>query len=235
VRQHHRLRGSLSAVPASSPPEQVLIVPRDRFPLGALLNGFYPCDFDLQALMDRHAAFVDRDLAESTSTLKQIVPYIVLTHQQRVFLYRRLPRGSEPGLRGKLSIGFGGHINPIDLDGSAFGSIARCAERELDEEVRLAAPASPVAIGLINDDDDPVGARHLGVVLRADLPSPALRIRERTRIERVGRGFFGATGFAPYLADLESWSRLILAHGSQTLIAPQNARPLRRSRLPASA
>ena len=77
--------------------------------------------------------------------------------------------------------------------------------RELEEEVIVDTPLEMHCVGLINDDETPVGQVHLGVVHIADVERPAVEPRESEIIE---------AGFRPVeslLADLdrfESWSQI---------------------------
>ena len=79
--------------------------------------------------------------------------------------------------------------------------------RELDEEIRIETGTVEQCVGLINDDETPVGQVHLGVVHLVDVERPAVYPRESEIIE---------AGFRPVeqlLADLdrfESWSQICL-------------------------
>ena len=66
--------------------------------------------------------FVERRWAEHDSSFKQVIPYTVVTHGDEVLLLKRLEQGGEARLHGKLSIGVGGHINPVDGDGNGDGN-----------------------------------------------------------------------------------------------------------------
>ncbi len=176
-----------------------------------LFNGFRfaPIDDYLQ-LMTAGGRFVDRSIAEATSDLKQIIPYVYLRHENRIFVYRRRRGGAEAGLWDRASVGFGGHINPTDAGGDSRRTVEACVQRELAEELTISAPGALQPIGILNDDDDPVGARHLGLVFRLSLESPKLRIRERHSIARAGRGFATARAMKKWLGGMESWSEILL-------------------------
>ena len=79
--------------------------------------------------------------------------------------------------------------------------------RELDEEVIIDTPCQQKCVGLINDDETPVGTVHLGVVHIMDVETPSVRPREEDILE---------CGFRPVnelLADLdgfETWSQICL-------------------------
>ena len=50
--------------------------------------------------------------------------------------------------------------------------------RELEEEVEIQSPGRISRLGLINDDSNPVGRVHLGVVHLYDLDQPRITPRE---------------------------------------------------------
>ena len=104
--------------------EFVYVVPRgelfpDCYPQGLVRfqesSEGPPSKVRFEAIVRRHGFFVERDHAERNPALKQIIPYTVVQVEDRVLLLRRLRTGGERRLHDKLSIGVGGHINPVDL------------------------------------------------------------------------------------------------------------------------
>ena len=94
--------------------ESVLAVPR-RILLerGFIRSGFSPGGLEgVLAIVGEHGDFLPRPRAERDPSWKQIIPYAVVHHRQRVFLMQRSGRGGEPRLYNRFSIGVGGHINP---------------------------------------------------------------------------------------------------------------------------
>ena len=64
-------------------------------------------------------------------------------------------------------------------------------------------------IGLLNDDSDPVGAVHLGIVFRAEARGRAVAVRETEKLE----GEFVAPVEVMRVYDrLETWSALVFEH-----------------------
>jgi predicted NUDIX family phosphoesterase len=211
-------------------PEQVLVVPRARlFPNG----GFYGFSREglegYLAAIAGHAFFARRDQVEEDPSLKQIIPYAVVRHDGRIFLVARTRRGSETRLREKLSIGLGGHINPVDNqaelftaaaaeqtieaggradEGQSAGTLVDAAmARELTEEVDLPAGWRARPVGVLNDDVEPVGRVHFGLVYVADVPSLDVRIRETTKLTGA---FVSMVDVRDAYPRLESWSQFIL-------------------------
>ena len=80
--------------------------------------------------------FIPRPDAENDPGYKQIIPYVVLRRGDEIFMTRRLKKGGEARLHGLMSIGVGGHINPVD-DIDRESVLLRGLERELDEEVEI--------------------------------------------------------------------------------------------------
>lgn len=155
--------------------------------------------------------FVERAWAERCSEVKQIIPYTLVSHGADLFLVRRLDAGGERRLHGKRSVGVGGHINPEDDDGDRARLVARCAERELREELHLDTEVAIEAVGVINDDANPVGSVHFGLVQVARVATPAVRVREEDTLEGAFRPLSEIRGLlADPDANFETWSSLIL-------------------------
>ena len=158
----------------------------------------------MSAVLDAVAAFGMfrvRAEVEDDATFQQVIPYVVLTDGHRVFLMRRLRAGGDTRLHDRYSIGVGGHV------GVADGGIAGGLAREWSEE--LVADWTPefLPVGLLNDDTDPVGAVHLGVVYRVEAAGRPVAIRETHKLE----GMFAGVAQVDALGDqLETWSRLCL-------------------------
>lgn len=191
--------------------EFVYVVKRyDLFDL-AFPHGFrrpweVPLD-DYLARINSEGFFVERRHAEGDSGLKQIIPYCVLMRNESVFLLRRKATGGESRLFNLHSIGVGGHINPVD---GAEDILLAGLARELEEEVVVEGPLDPEPLGVINDESQPVGSVHFGLVYGVR-PAGNVRVRETDQLE--GR-WAHASKLIEMLAEdretFESWSALIL-------------------------
>ena len=130
---------------------------------------------------------------------------------------RRLSQGGESRLHDKLSIGVGGHINPEDLEeelspaptptpaGRARDPVAAGTRREIAEELEIRGTYALRSVGILNDDTNPVGAVHVGLVQVLAVDG-SVTIREREVLE--GR-LTSRDGLLSLLADgapFESWS-----------------------------
>jgi len=155
--------------------------------------------------------FVERRHAEEDASLQQIIPYILIVRGDEVLLLRRSKKGGDARLHDKLSIGVGGHINPPDAEDG--DPITACARREMDEEIEVDTEVSPVAVGIINDDSNPVGSVHFGLVYVGRVPAGTeVRVRETELLsaEFVSRAHLKDIATDPS-KNLETWSQLITA------------------------
>ncbi len=187
--------------------EQVLVVPRKKLLAGGGLEGFSPEPGVMARFLKivrSHGYFVPRLLAEEDEDLKQIVPYGVVFFWDRVFLFRRGKGGVEIGLRGRWSLGLGGHVNPEDGTGPSM--LERALLREMAEEVSLEQPRLK-RWGVLNDDRDEVGRRHFGFVYRVWATSPVVVSREAGKIQGFWASLQEAQARRP---EMESWSQIVL-------------------------
>lgn len=100
----------------------------------------------------RKGYFRDRRKAEVDASFKQIIPYVVIMNSdEEIFSYTRA--GSEERLHDQISLGIGGHINPVDFDTETEDMLFNNIYRELYEEVDV-----------INEDDECVLPEGLHLV-----------------------------------------------------------------------
>ncbi len=194
--------------------EKVLVVSRSLFDsLGSFQGLSSEIERYLPIFLDpANHSFVARSEAEEDPSLKQLIPYIVVTCGRRVLQYRRGSGSGETRLLKKRSLGIGGHINDEDGLGKDFDAAAyqRALLRELEEELNL--PASfhfnqikPLA--LLNDDSNPVGEVHLGVVHQCELLCDEVSAREEAIAEL---GFFSHEELQQRIDEFESWSQIVI-------------------------
>ena len=155
----------------------ILVVERKHLFPGLSPQGFLPSDaVDLDGINDR-LFFAERDYMEVNSHYKQIIPYLALHRGKgddaRVLCYQRKAKHTEQRLGGLWSVGFGGHIEPLDRDSDlvkADGMVMASALREMEEETGLNPGADSMRLlGYINSDREDVSSVHFGVVFRVDL------------------------------------------------------------------
>lgn len=210
--------------------EFVYTVPREKLFPDCYPQGFVPfgAGAERRELLERiaeHGFFVEREHAERSPALKQIIPYALVCAGEELLLTRRSKRGGEARLFGKHSLGIGGHVEPCDLAqrASAEGARARgpglieaATRRELDEELLLEGTIAIEPLGIVNDDSNAVGAVHLGWVqcVRVD---GNVHIRER---ELLSGGLVPPSELRRLLdegADFETWSALIASRIDEVL------------------
>ncbi|MFN2371913.1 MAG: NUDIX domain-containing protein [Candidatus Krumholzibacteriia bacterium] len=155
----------------------ILVVERKHLFPGLSPQGFLPADaVDLEGVV-KHLFFAERAFMEQNSHYKQLIPYIVLRRGRgtdaRILCYQRRAKHTEQRLGGLWSVGFGGHIEPVDRDApdvAAHGLVLATAVRELVEETGLTpGPDAFARAGYINSDSEDVSAVHFGVVFTVDL------------------------------------------------------------------
>ena len=200
--------------------ENILVVPRSVFDgLGAFQGLNFEADRYMAAFLDpRHNLFLPRPAAEEDPGYKQLIPYLIIRHGDRILAYSRGNSGGEARLHAKMSIGIGGHINDGDTHARHFDQAAyrRAVERELHEELEIAGPWRQRPVALLNDDSNDVGRVHLGVVHLVDVESPEVRAREDAIAEPE---FLDATELRARAERMESWSAICLGELERLLEA----------------
>lgn len=171
---------------------------------------------------------------EKNETIRQVIPYVLLSRGPKWLWYRRPAKNGETRLQGRKSLGWGGHVRfedqmssmlPISpgrnnqyvgsTNASLMTAIETAALRELEEETNLSGGMiSPLTFrGLIHDDSDAVGRVHLGLVFTAEVSAGHEPITDSEEIETFGweevTSLWGSVG-REGVAGWEEWSRLLL-------------------------
>lgn len=195
---------------ASKDEEQILVVPRAVLMPDDAIHGFRPGTTEVYVDRVRaHGVFRRRGDMEQDPSMKQIIPYLMVRHDRQLFVVQRSTAGGEARLHGKHSIGLGGHINRDDVEGDA-GLLDAGLRRELEEELILRGPWRPRLVGVLNDDSNPVGSVHFGLVHVVDVGSPDIAVREADTLR--GR-LMNSDEVQSLYARMETWSQLILDRG----------------------
>ncbi|MDB4504579.1 hypothetical protein N9240_01495, partial [Akkermansiaceae bacterium] len=121
--------------------------------------------------------------------------------------YVRGKSGGESRLHAQGSVGIGGHINPVDAREDHLGMATYLAgvEREIEEELNIIGGHTNKVVGLLNDDSNPVGQVHLGVVHVFELETDQVTSNEDALAEL---GFYDAVTLKGEMLDrLETWSK----------------------------
>ncbi len=185
----------------ATPDELVLIVARDEVPGGLDFTGVIDRPFaPVLAAVQGSGRFLPRGQVEDDPSKKQLIPYLVLRDGERIFLMKRTKAGGDERLHDRYSIGIGGHVNPGDND--ILGGL----QREWREEIDADFVPEFVPLGLLNDDSNPVGAVHLGLVYAADAGGRPVAIRET---HKLSGEFVTMSAVAEVQDRLETWSALL--------------------------
>ena len=201
------------------PDENILVIKRALFDqLGSFQGLNFGPQHYLKAILSRgNNFFMARPKAESDPTYKQIIPYVLIAHDQNVLYYVRGKKGGEQRLVAKGSIGIGGHLNDSDESLFAWDEAAYCAgvEREVNEEIRIASNFEDKIVALLNDDSTEVGRVHLGIVHIFKLAEPTVTKREAVI---TNLSFLGKHELIARRDTLETWSQLCLDNLDRLLL-----------------
>lgn len=195
--------------------EEVLVVPRGLFEAIGTFEGIRTegVEAAVARLLDpANHFFMDRAAAEEDPTHKQLIPYCIFRCGDRILHYTRGKAGGEARLHAKISVGVGGHVNPVDTDGGRMGADAYHAAvtREIEEELDLPEAHEHRIVALLNDDSNPVGQVHLGIVHLVDLKSDAVSSREDALTDLTFTPLADLNG--PWFERLETWSQFCIRH-----------------------
>jgi len=199
----------------AQPGEEVLVIPRVLLDELGPFQGLRTDSIDAatELLLDPdHHFFMDRAAAEEDPTHKQLIPYCVIRCGDRVLNYTRGKSGGESRLHALRSVGVGGHINPVDTGGGRTGRDAYHAavERELAEELVFDTPHRNRLVGLLNDDSNPVGRVHLGLVHLIEVDHDRVRANEDALADLRFDPLEQLAG--PDFDRLETWSQACVRH-----------------------
>jgi predicted NUDIX family phosphoesterase len=186
--------------------EEILVVERRLIERLGMFQGltFATDKYVPDLLSPCNYRFVPRHKAEEDDSLKQLIPYFIICHADRVWCYTRGKRSGEGRLVAKVSIGIGGHINNEDLD-LIENIYDRAAIRELEEEVAVPPGYAHHIAALLNDDSTPVGRVHLGVVHVLRTASADVRKNEQA----ITEASFRTLEELRSLRDrMETWSQI---------------------------
>jgi predicted NUDIX family phosphoesterase len=168
------------------------------------------------------AEFKPRYEVEFNPMYKQVIPYIIVLNEDetKVFAMTRIKGDSR--LVGNISIGVGGHINPID---ATEVECADCKEeatiidrgllRELNEELliegrkgKLRSFAIHPAEALLYDNSNKVGQDHIGLICRCivDEEIVTVEVKEKDTLSGEMRDI---KELEKDIDKMENWTRIV--------------------------
>jgi len=148
--------------------------------------------------------------AEEDPTHQQVVPYSIILFNGKIFLYERAPPGvnDEVRLASKLSIGIGGHIEPIDDPNKEDNIVVLTLKREIQEELGHFKELFIDHKGYINLSDTDVESVHFGLVFLAEIKEHNFKLENQ-----LVRGEFKTIEEikSPEIYNrLENWSKVLV-------------------------
>lgn len=153
------------------------------------------------------------ECAERNTEFKQPIPYIIVTKGDKFYATERLEGVGEARLRGKVSMGIGGHMNPIEELDAFAALLSENTVRELNEELFVEDAGQPLEIamgGLLNDDSNEVGQVHIGLLGKIVLSEEQdVEIREVEQLK--GTWYTLEELLSPEIFPrIESWGQIVV-------------------------
>ena len=186
--------------------ENILVIKRHHLFTNNTWNGLHTKNFShFQHIIQHKKEFLDRAKMEKDPTYKQVIPYLIFTHNEQFFFMQRQSNASETRLRNKYALGIGGHIRQEDMEQD---SVFSWAEREFHEEISYNGNLTIQPIGILNDDSNDVGKVHLGLILMLQGDSNIINIKSELKSGRL----ISLSECMNYFDSCESWTQIILNH-----------------------
>jgi len=183
--------------------EEILVIPtKSLFSHVKSWQGINTTDFEtIIEYIKNHLSFMPRAHAETNFGYKQIIPYVLFTFKEKIFVMQRKSNASEQRLASKFSLGIGGHIRQDDIQQN---DIFEWAYREFHEEVNYRGALKYQSIGILNDDSSDVGKVHLGVILLINGDSAEISIKD----EHKDGMLLNIDECAQLYENMENWSKI---------------------------
>ena len=194
--------------------EQVLVIERKVLEQVGMFQGLtFDVDTYLREIFVQGVPrFMPRSQVEENPAYKQLIPYVLMSYQDRYLSYIRGRRAGEARLVGNRSIGIGGHINPADdmplFNTDFYETYLTAVEREVAEEVSVETSHTDRIVALLNDESNEVGSVHLGIVHHWILDAPNVSKREQMITQMA---FMRPAELHEVRDTLETWSGLCLS------------------------
>ena len=193
--------------------EQVLVIERKVLEQVGMFQGLtFDVDTYLREIFVQGVPrFMPRSQVEENPAYKQLIPYVLMSYQDKYLSYIRGRRAGEARLVGNRSIGIGGHINPADdmplFNTDFYETYLTAVEREVAEEVSVETSHTDRVVALLNDESNEVGSVHLGIVHHWILDAPNVSKREQMITQMA---FMRPAELHEVRDTLETWSGLCL-------------------------
>lgn len=206
--------------------EKIIGVKVSALPPEVLCDGEVIISSTYAEMINREAIVVlNRDKGEKDPDTRHFATYCIVQNMKGdILTYRRPAKNTEDRLSGKLSIGFGGHVNIVESSMDDPTGITKTIFKELHEELFAESPnttdrlskaiESGSATFFVFDNTDEVGKQHIAVVKRIVLQDDLINLIKNVD-EVIDRKF------VPYFdiqearqneknATFENWSNILL-------------------------
>ncbi len=200
------------------PKEIITCIPQSK--LGELTNHLgFSSDVPLivSILKNENLIYIDRKVAENDTNYKQLISYIILTKDNdKVLTYKRgVYTNAHEMIKGSTCLGFGGHVQDIDTNNmfsKGYAGVFDTAEREVFEELKGFKPINLSIAGYIMDNSSPEGVKHLGVVLRGEIPKDFDINNFSKELSINDLKFMSIKELWNNFHEFEFWSQLLIRH-----------------------
>lgn len=188
------------------PTEKVFVTPfnevADIIPDGYTMAGFIKNETILDRLVEK-GKFIFRHDAEYNTAFQQLIPYVLIFDKgyRKIYAARRI--AGDTRLIKSYSLGFGGHINPVD---EGWDILENAALRELDEEVILEGQTELKFNGYIRDVASDT-SEHLGLLYTITCDNA--KVKETDSLQ--GK-WFDIDSIVNSYGAFERWSKMIIDH-----------------------
>jgi predicted NUDIX family phosphoesterase len=183
--------------------ENILVIKRNALFPSIAPQGLLPIEESFFDLVENQKEFLPRPAMEEDPLYKQIIPYLIFKFEDRYFLMQRKSTTTEQRLKNKYSLGIGGHMRQEDMQQAK--TIFDWAYREFQEEIDYQGTFTIKTLGMLNDDSNPVGQVHVGLVLLLEGDSPDIKVRSELKSGQL----VTISECLDFYQDLESWSQII--------------------------
>jgi predicted NUDIX family phosphoesterase len=156
----------------------------------------------------QNGLFLRRSELEDDPSFKQIIAYAIISNKESFYLFRRTSGQTEQRLHNKLSLGVGGHMNPVNSTEPKEEYLSDELKRELFEEVSLLNGClieNIEFIGFINDDTIPVGRVHIGFLYNIHVSNKEVYINET---DKMTADWIDKPNLAEFYEEMETWTKI---------------------------
>jgi predicted NUDIX family phosphoesterase len=156
----------------------------------------------------QNGLFHKRSELEENPSFKQIIPYAIISNEESFYLFKRLSGQVDKRLHNKLTLGVGGHMNPIASKKLNEDYPIHELKREFFEELKQLDGCKIDKIefiGFINDDTIPVGKHHMGILYHIHLSNKNLIINEKDKMTADWRD---KHELAEFYEGMETWTKI---------------------------